>query len=43
MECRCIKSIDLIPLSSINKSMMSYSYHVIIARFNEYRSALFFG
>jgi len=39
MECRCVKSIDLVALSSVNKSMMSYSYHVIIAKFNVHRSA----
>jgi hypothetical protein len=32
-------SIDLKALSSVNKSMMSYTYCVIIAKFNEHRSA----
>ena len=38
MECRCVKSIDLVALSSVNKSMISYSYPVIIDKFNQHRS-----
>ena len=39
MECRCVQNINLVALSSVNKSVMSYSYHVIIPTFNEYMMA----
>jgi hypothetical protein len=40
-ECRCVESIDLIALSSVNKSMMSSSYRVMIAMFNDHWSEYF--
>jgi hypothetical protein len=40
-ECWRSQSINLIALSSFNKSMMSYIYRVIIAKFTEQRSARF--
>jgi len=39
LECRCVKRIELIALSRVNKSMLSDSYSVIIVMFNEHMSA----